>query len=196
MPPISRAGLPPRPKPISRCRSGCVAAGQWPDALTMIRPRTERRREYHRVKGALQKVAQASLVTALVLAAGCRPAGPLARVGITVSPPASWRQVEPSPGKVAGVPLAAWTGPDGASLVLYRSLPAPGGSAKMIGEALANRLANLPGLTIVVHRTEPVGQVTAARVEVVAPGTGNALAPSGTGTPIGPAASRSCPLAR
>ena len=57
----------------------------------------------------------------------------------------------------------------------------------MIGEALANRLANLPGLTVVVHRTETVGETTAARVEVVAPGTGDALAPSGTGIPTAPA---------
>ena len=56
----------------------------------------------------------------------------------------------------------------------------------MIGEALANRLVNLPGLTLVAHRTETVGEITAARVEVVAPGTGDALAPTGTGTPIAP----------
>lgn len=136
--------------------------------------------------GVLQKFARALLVMALPLAAGCQPTDPLARAGVSVSPPESWRRVEPSANKVPGVPLATWTGPDGALLVVYRSLPAPGGSAKMIGEALANRLANLPGLKIVVHRTENIGQVTAARVEVVAPGTGDALAPSGTGTPAAP----------
>jgi hypothetical protein len=117
---------------------------------------------------------------------GCQPSGPLSRAGVTVVPPASWRVVKPPENKVPGVPLAAWTGPDGSSLVFYRALPAPGGSAKMIGEALANRLVNLPGLTLVAHRTETVGEATAARVEVIAPGTGDALAPTGTGTPIAP----------
>ncbi len=137
--------------------------------------------------GAFHKLTFPSLAIALVLSSGCHPAGPLDRAGITLSPPASWRPANPSASKVPGVPLAAWTGPDGSSLVLYRTLPAPGGSAKMIGEALANRLANLPGLTVVVHRTETVGEITAARVEVVAPGTGDALAPSGTGIPTAPA---------
>jgi hypothetical protein len=136
--------------------------------------------------GALYKIALPSLAIALALISGCRPAGPLARAGISVTPPSSWRPARPSASKVPGVSLAAWTGPDGSSLVLYRTLPAPGGSAKMIGEALANRLSNLPGLKLVVHRMETVGEVSAARVEVVAPGTGDALAPSGTGTPIAP----------
>jgi hypothetical protein len=106
--------------------------------------------------GALYKIALPSLAIALALISGCRPAGPLARAGISVTPPASWRPAQPSASKIPGVSLAAWTGPDGSSLVLYRTLPAPGGSAKMIGEALANRLSNLPGLKLVVHRMETV----------------------------------------
>ena len=133
------------------------------------------------------KIALLSVAVALVLIAGCQPAGPLARAGIAFTPPASWRPVEPTASQVPGVPLAAWAGPDGSSLVLYRTLPAPGGSPDMIAEALANRLENLPELRLVVNRTETVGETTAARVEVVAPGTGDALAPSGTGTPIAPA---------
>jgi hypothetical protein len=135
------------------------------------------------VKCALKKIALPMLAIALTVIGGCRPAGPQAQAGISLSPPASWRPAKPSAGKVPGVPLAAWTGPDGSSLVLYRTLPAPGGSAQMIGDALANRLTNLPELKVVVHRTETVGETTAARVEVVAPGTGDALAPSGTGPP-------------
>jgi len=57
----------------------------------------------------------------------------------------------------------------------------------MIAEALGNRLENLPGLRLVVKRTETVAGTTAARVEVVAPGFGDAMAPSGTGSPIAPA---------
>jgi hypothetical protein len=56
----------------------------------------------------------------------------------------------------------------------------------MIAEALANRMNNLPELKLIVKRTETVAGTIAARVEVVAPGTGNALAPSGIGTPKAP----------
>ena len=45
----------------------------------------------------------------------------------------------------------------GSSLVLYRTLWVPGGSAAMIAEALGNRLENLPGLRLLVKRTETVG---------------------------------------
>ena len=88
---------------------------------------------------------------------------------------------------VPGISLAAWEGPEGSSLVVYRTLPIPGGSAVAIAEALSNRLENLPGLKVLVKRTEALGGSTAARVEVVARGTGHALAPSGVGTPIAPA---------
>ena len=137
--------------------------------------------------GVSHKVILLSIIGALVLVSGCQPAGPLARAGIAFTVPASWRPVEPPASRIPGVPLGAWTGPDGASLVLYRTLPAPGGSSAMIAEALANRLENLPELRLVVNRTEQIGDTTAARVEVVAPGTGDALAPSGSGPPTAPA---------
>ncbi len=41
----------------------------------------------------------------------------------------SWQPVQPLTWGVPGVALAAWAGPDGSSLVLYRTLPAPGGTA-------------------------------------------------------------------
>lgn len=63
----------------------------------------------------------------------------------------------------------------------------PGGSPTAIAEALANRLENLPGLTVRAKRTERIAETVAARVEVTASGTGDALAPSGTGTPVSPA---------
>jgi hypothetical protein len=56
----------------------------------------------------------------------------------------------------------------------------------MIADALATRLSNLPSLRVDVRRTDKIGEVSAARVEVVAPGTGDALAPSGTGKPSAP----------
>ena len=132
---------------------------------------------------ASHRFAPLPIAVAFVLISGCRPTGPLERAGIAFTVPASWRTVEPSASQVPGVPLAAWAGPDGSSLVLFRALPAPGDSPAMIAEALANRLENLPGLRLVVNRTETIGETTAARVEVVAPGTGNSLAPSGTGPP-------------
>ena len=143
-------------------------------------------RGHKSVMRAFQTIMVRSLVVALAGLSGCERAEPLARAGITLAPPASWRPVKPDASKAPGVTLAAWTGPDGSSLIVYRTLPAPGGSAKMIEVALANRLASLPSLELVAHRTETIGEMTAARVEVIAPGTGDALAPTGTGTPIAP----------
>jgi hypothetical protein len=91
--------------------------------------------------------------------------------------------VAPTTWPVPGVPLAAWSGPHGASLVVFRSLPIPGGTAAEVAEGLANRLEHLPGLQVMARGTESVAGATAARVEAVAPGTGDALAPSGTGVP-------------
>jgi hypothetical protein len=129
---------------------------------------------------------QSSLAVALISMAGCRPTGPLERAGMAVYPPPSWRPIKSSTKQVPGVALAAWAGPDDSSLVIYRDLPAPGCSPAMIAEALANRMENLTELRLVAKRTETIAGTTAARVEVVAPGTGNALAPSGIGTPKAP----------
>jgi hypothetical protein len=87
---------------------------------------------------------------------------------------------------VPGEPLAAWAGPDGSSLSIYRALPDPDGSAEALVTGLANRLDNLPGVQIRERTTEAVAGTTAARVELVGPGTGDALAASGTGTPVAP----------
>ena len=56
----------------------------------------------------------------------------------------------------------------------------------MFAEALGNRLDNLPGLKLVVKLRGDRRRRQAARVEVIAPGTGDALAPSGLGEPITP----------
>jgi hypothetical protein len=123
---------------------------------------------------------------ALILIAGCQPSGPLERAGLAVKPPASWRPIDSATRQVPGVALAAWAGPEGSSLAIYRALPAPGYTPAMIADGLANRMENLPELRVVVKRTETVAGTIAARVEVVAPGTGDALAPSGIGTPKAP----------
>jgi hypothetical protein len=122
----------------------------------------------------------------LIVVAGCQPTARLERAGLAVDPPATWHPVASPTRQVPGVALAAWAGPENSSLVIYRELPAPGCTPAMIAEALANRMKNLPELRLVVTRTETVSGTNAARVEVVAPGTGNALAPSGIGTPKAP----------
>jgi hypothetical protein len=129
---------------------------------------------------------QVSLAALMMLIAGCQRGGRIGQAGLALSPPASWRPVASAGKVVPGVPLAAWSGPDGSSLVLYRTLWVPGGTAEKLTEALANRLDNLPGLQLLVRRTETVAGAGAGRVEAVAPGTGDALAASGMGTPLQP----------
>ena len=136
------------------------------------------------------------LATGLELLSGCQPAGTLDRAGVAITPPDLGNPSSPCAWAVPGVALAAWAGPDGSSMVLYRILPAPRGTAAQIADALANRLENLPGLRIVVKRTESVAGTSAARIELVAPGTGDAIASSGTGTVIAPEGKSLVPTAR
>src|SRR5215218_9436653 len=90
------------------------------------------------------------LASALVLILGCGTAPPLESSGIVLTPPESWSPVERTRVSVPGTPLAAWSGPAGgtASLVVYRALPIPDGTAKALAEGLANRLTNLPGYRV------------------------------------------------
>lgn len=127
-------------------------------------------------------ISNTALGALLAVIVGCQPAAPLDRAGIGLEPPTSWQPKNRTTWMVPGTPLAAWSGPDGSSLAVYRTLP--GASTEMLAEALANRLENLPGLKLLVKRTETVAGVPAARVEVIAPGTGDILAASGIGTPI------------
>jgi hypothetical protein len=71
-------------------------------------------------------------------------------------------------------------------MVLYRRLPVPGGSAVMLADSIGIGLESLPDLRLVVKETKPIAGVDAARVEAVAPGTGDALAASGLGKPVAP----------
>jgi hypothetical protein len=106
------------------------------------------------------------------------------RAGVTLVAPNGWRSAEPTRWSVPGTPLAAWSGPGGASLVVYRTLPGPAVQSSDLVVGLANRLENLPGLRVLSRRTETVAGLEAGWVEAVAPGTGDAFAPSGTGTPF------------
>ena len=126
------------------------------------------------------------LASALVLATGCGTSPPLERSGVALTPPRSWRPIERTRVSVPGTPLAAWSGPAGgaASLVIYRALPIPDGTAKGLAEGLANRLTNLPGYRVLGRRTESWSGLEAARVDAVAPGTGDRLAASGIGKAV------------
>jgi hypothetical protein len=126
-------------------------------------------------------------LAALVLVIpGCNPGTLLERSGVELKPPGAWQSVRATTWTLPGTPLAAWAGPEGSSLVIYRTLWVPGGSAEMLAEAQGNRLENLPGTKLMVKRTETIAGVQAARLELVGPGTGDALAASGLGEPIQP----------
>lgn len=124
---------------------------------------------------------------ALLFCSGCFSTDPLTNAGISLSPPAGWRPIAPAAWPVPGIPLAAWTGPGGSSLVVYRSLPVPGGNPTALGEALAVILENNPGLKVLDRQMVKLGTFDASRVDVIAPGTGESLAPCGIGAPVAPA---------
>lgn len=135
---------------------------------------------------ALSLTSRLTAVALLVPVAGCGQSGWYGPMAVPVEPPSTWKRVEPTRWNVPGAAVAAWSGPDQSSLVVYQTLPTPGGTAAMLVESLANRMDNLPGVRIIERRTETVAGVEAARVELVAPGTGDALAPSGAGSFVAP----------
>ncbi len=102
-----------------------------------------------------------------------------------VSVPPGWTPAAPSVSvpSVPGVRLAAWSGPDGAALILYRTLPIPEARPSALARELANRLTNLPGVRVI--RPDPSGTNpdTHALVEVLGPGNSTGMAPSGLGEP-------------
>ncbi len=120
----------------------------------------------------------------LLFVLGCGRASSVGIPGVELSPPPAWKPVERTAWMVPGQALAAWSGPQGSSLVAYRTLAGPDSSAGTIVDSLANRLENLPGYQLRERRSETVGGMTAGRVEVIAPGTGDAVAPNGLGTPV------------
>ncbi len=122
---------------------------------------------------------------ALVVTAGCQTRPALERAGVEVKPPSAWKAVSRTSYDVPGTPLAAWSGPRDASLVVYRTLPIPKGGAEALAEGYANRHQNLPGMKVVSRGVHNLGEgLRAARVVVVGPGAGDRFAPSGTGKPI------------
>jgi hypothetical protein len=115
--------------------------------------------------------------------AGCGPSDALGRAGVTLLMPPGWSAVPASTWPVPGTSMAAFRGPGGESLVIYRSLPAPGSTASELGTALIHRLENMPGLQVLRRSELSLGESLATRVELTAPGTGDAFAPTGMGVP-------------
>ena len=128
-----------------------------------------------------------ALATLILAVTGCGPVeSPDRSASVQVDPGPSWTRTDSNSILVPGRCVAAWTGPEGSSLVVVRSLPIPRGNAAGLGLELSTRLENLPGLKIVKLAKATVASQAAARVEVVAPGFGDSLAPSGLGKPVSP----------
>ena len=122
------------------------------------------------------------LVALAILGSGCGQAS-VPEV-VVVSPGEKWAAIDPASVVVPGAALHAWRGPEGSSLCIWKAIPAPLATARTLRMDLTTRLENLPGLKVAKSETATVGGVEAAWVEVVAPGTGGTIAPSGMGKPI------------
>jgi len=127
-----------------------------------------------------------ALVALALSATGCGGPSPGATSSVQVDPGPGWTRISTTTPLVPGRCLAAWTGPDGSTLTLVRTLPIPRGTAEGLAAELSSRFENLPGMTREFAGVAKVGSVDAAKVVVVAPGTGGAIAASGLGTPIAP----------
>ena len=127
-------------------------------------------------------------VWALLLSVtGCGSNATLDGIGLSgLQPSKSWTPADPASFEVPGRAIAAWRSSDGASLVVVRALASPRTDAAGLAKEMTSRLENLPELRIVRSGRRSVGGVEAAIVEIVAPGKGDALAPSGLGKPLLP----------
>lgn len=132
----------------------------------------------------------------LALMNGCAPGNSLDGARVEVRPPTGWTAVDKDRWPVPGTPIAAWEGPGGSSLVVYRTLPAPGGTPEQLMKALTTRLANMPELKVVEQGVAQVDGLRAGRVEFVAPGSGDRLAPTGMGQPYSPEGTTLVPTRR
>lgn len=102
-------------------------------------------------------------------------------------PPAGWSAIDPAKHPVPGTPLAAWSGPDGATLAAFRSLPIPRPRPEALALEAANSLSNLPGVEVMAHGVVTLSDGReAARIDSLGPGDGGQFAPSGSGPPAWP----------
>ncbi len=125
------------------------------------------------------------VVAFLSIASGCGSNANLAGIGFSgLHPSTSWTAADPRSFVLPGRAIAAWRSAEGGSLVVLQGLAAPRTDAAGLASELTTRLENLPELRIIKSHQRLVGGVPSAVVEIVAPGTGDSLAPSGLGRPI------------
>lgn len=125
----------------------------------------------------------AALGVFLLVGVGCEPSSTAEGFASRLKLPEGWKAVDRETWRAPGQRLASWSGPEGSSLVVYRTVPDPDGDADRLVASIVSRLTNLPGFTLVAHRVETIAGVAAARIEIVAPGTGTEIAPTGLGIP-------------
>ena len=122
---------------------------------------------------------------ALAFLGGCGSGTSLESAGFEkLQTPGGWTVNRPDYWPVPGVPLASWKGPDGSSFVVYRELSVTGTDTASIAQRVANRYLNFPGLTVISAEPTTFAGQSAARIEAIAPGTGAAFLPTGTGVPL------------
>lgn len=136
------------------------------------------------------------MIVALLLGAGCVGGDPLARSDVDLAPGPEWTALDPTDPatrdrlKTPGRLLAAYEGPNGASLTVHAELPIPAPDPSALAFEIATRWTNLPELEVISRGvwTWPGGdRLDAARVEAVASGTGDRWLPTGRGEPVAPA---------
>lgn len=102
--------------------------------------------------------------------------------GLTL--PAGWTPTDPAAFTVPGQPLAAWQGPEGATLVIFRNLWVPDPNPAALASELATRYRNMPGLGLQKESVQRLGGPQGpevARVEAIAPGNGRTWVSLGAG---------------
>lgn len=117
---------------------------------------------------------------------GCGSNDPLASAGVVVRPPVKWVPlvgVETNLPQLPRRTIAAWFGPGRSILQVHVDITAPGTNPESLAKDLSTRLANMPQLEILSCKVETIAGQSTVRFEAVAPGTGDAWAPSGTGEP-------------
>lgn len=120
----------------------------------------------------------------VLLAAGCQssPQSEVSALTARLKLPEGWTPSTEAP-DVPGDRVASWSGPDGATLVLYQTLGASDPRPESLARELANRMTNLPEARVLRSEVVETPSGKAALLETVAPGDGSRLAPSGLGTP-------------
>ncbi len=158
------------------------------------------------LRGGLIPAFRLGIVAAAALAAaGCADPSTMETTGVSITLRPSWKPVAEGTYLVAGKPIGSWSGPEGSSLSIFQVLPTPEiarglarpeAVAKTISVELANRATNLPGAKVLKSEVATVAGRAAAAVEWSAPGTGDAIAPSGVGTPVAPKGKTLIPTVR